>query len=206
MASREVVQYRSPLRTGFAIFSVAFLVLYLIWSLLPLFIMFVSSIKDLLEAFQLPQVGDWGNALPTFFEQVKPTRMPVASPSPLLRACNRKAGAPWRPARAARRKSARTFRRDTAGPQTDTAGGVSPGLAEPGEGASGGVMSGCAGARNSGAQRLPATRAAGVEDLAARLRRHARTESVAPLADQIRRLICAFHCGSLQFSGQGTPD
>ena len=68
MASREIVSYRSPLRTAFGVFSVVFLVAYLIWSLLPLFIMFVSSIKDLLEAFQLPAVGDWGDALPTFFD------------------------------------------------------------------------------------------------------------------------------------------
>lgn len=67
MASREIVSYRSPLRTGFGIFSVVFLIAYLIWSLLPLIIMFMSSIKDLLEAFQLPAVGDWGDALPTFF-------------------------------------------------------------------------------------------------------------------------------------------
>ena len=67
MASREIVQYRSPLRTAYGIFAVVFLAAYLIWSLLPLFIMFVSSIKDLLEAFQLPAVGDWGNAIPTFF-------------------------------------------------------------------------------------------------------------------------------------------
>ena len=68
MASREIVQYRSPLRTGFTIFSVAFLVFYLVWSLLPLLIMFLSSFKDLLDAFQLPQVGDWGDALPTLFD------------------------------------------------------------------------------------------------------------------------------------------
>ncbi len=67
MASRDIVQYRSPGRTAFKVFTVIFLTAFVVWSLLPLFIMFVSSIKDLLEAFQLPRVGDWGDALPTFF-------------------------------------------------------------------------------------------------------------------------------------------
>ena len=33
--------------------------IFLIWTLTPLFIMVVSSFKDLREAFQIPQLGDW---------------------------------------------------------------------------------------------------------------------------------------------------
>ena len=59
MASRDVVQYRTPLRRLVDVLSIAFLVAFFFWTVLPLFVMFVSSFKDLLEAFQLPQVGDW---------------------------------------------------------------------------------------------------------------------------------------------------
>jgi len=71
MASRDVVQYRSPLTTAFKVFSVIFLTLYLIWTLLPIFVMFVSSFKDLLEAFSIPEVGDWAGA--TVFFEFTPT-------------------------------------------------------------------------------------------------------------------------------------
>ena len=60
MASREIVRYRSPLRSALQGLSILFLVLFFIWTVLPLFIMVVSSFKDLLDAFQLPHVGDWG--------------------------------------------------------------------------------------------------------------------------------------------------
>ncbi len=60
MASREIVQYRSPTRTALKIASAIFLVFFFVWTVLPLFIMVVSSFKDLLDAFQLPAVGDWG--------------------------------------------------------------------------------------------------------------------------------------------------
>ena len=43
----------------------------------------------------------------------------------------------------------------------------------------------------SSAQRFPALGAARVQDLATSFRCHARAEAVAPLADQVRRLICA---------------
>ena len=43
----------------------------------------------------------------------------------------------------------------------------------------------------SSAQRFPAFGAARVQDLATSFRGHARAEAVAPLADQVRRLICA---------------
>ena len=67
MASRDVVQYKSPIAIAFKVFSVIFLTLYLIWTLLPIFVMFVSSFKDLLEAFKIPQVGDWAGVL-VFFD------------------------------------------------------------------------------------------------------------------------------------------
>ena len=45
--------------TALSVLTVLFLIVYTVWTVLPLFIMFVSSFKDLLEAFQLPAVGDW---------------------------------------------------------------------------------------------------------------------------------------------------
>ena len=66
MASRDVVEYRSPLRWVTDVVVVAFLALYLVWTVLPIFVMFVSSLKDLLQAFQLPAVGEW-SGLSLFF-------------------------------------------------------------------------------------------------------------------------------------------
>ena len=72
MASHDVVRYRSPLSRLTDIGIVLFLTLYLVWTLLPILIMFVSSLKDLLDAFELPPVGDWSglslffNFAPTF--------------------------------------------------------------------------------------------------------------------------------------------
>ena len=60
MASREIVRYRSPTRTALQALSVIFLVFFFVWTVLPLVIMLVSSFKDLLDAFQLPEVGDFG--------------------------------------------------------------------------------------------------------------------------------------------------
>lgn len=71
MASRDVVRYRSPLGIAFAVFSVVFLTLYMIWTLLPIFVMFVSSFKDLLDAFRIPEVGDWAGV--TVFFDFSPT-------------------------------------------------------------------------------------------------------------------------------------
>lgn len=71
MASRDIVQYRSPLRRVLGVLTVLFLIAYTIWTVLPLFVMFVSSFKDLLQAFQLPAVGDWGG-VGVFFD-FKPT-------------------------------------------------------------------------------------------------------------------------------------
>jgi multiple sugar transport system permease protein len=59
MASRDIVHYNTPLTKAFNWFSAIFIALYLIWTLLPIFVMFVSSFKDLLEAFKIPVVGDW---------------------------------------------------------------------------------------------------------------------------------------------------
>ena len=62
-----MVQYKSPIAIAFKVFSVIFLTLYLIWTLLPIFVMFVSSFKDLLEAFKIPKVGDWAGVM-VFFD------------------------------------------------------------------------------------------------------------------------------------------
>ena len=59
MASRDVVHYDSPLQRLLRVLAVIFVALYLVWTLLPFVIMFVSSFKDLLAAFKLPEVGDW---------------------------------------------------------------------------------------------------------------------------------------------------
>ena len=58
MASRDIVTYRSPLRRALGVLTILFLIAYTLWTVLPIFVMFVSSFKDLLEAFQLPAVGD----------------------------------------------------------------------------------------------------------------------------------------------------
>src|SRR5690554_6529484 len=67
MASSDIVTYRSPLRRVLNIAVGVFLAIYLLWTVLPLGIMFVSSFKDLLEAFRLPAVGDWGG-IGVFFD------------------------------------------------------------------------------------------------------------------------------------------
>lgn len=67
MASRDVVTYRTPLSRLVGAATVALLALYLVWTVLPIFVMFVSSLKDLLDAFRLPPVGDWAGAT-SFFD------------------------------------------------------------------------------------------------------------------------------------------
>ena len=59
MASRDVVNYETPLTKTFKWLSGIFVAFYMIWTVLPIFIMIVSSFKDLLEAFKIPAVGDW---------------------------------------------------------------------------------------------------------------------------------------------------
>lgn len=60
MASNDVVRYDSTVQKVLRVAAMIFVVLYLVWTLLPFLVMFVSSFKDLLDAFQLPAVGDWG--------------------------------------------------------------------------------------------------------------------------------------------------
>lgn len=67
MASREVISYETPLSKGLRWFSAVFIAFYVVWTVLPIFIMFMSSFKDLLEAFKLPAVGDWAG-ITVFFE------------------------------------------------------------------------------------------------------------------------------------------
>lgn len=67
MASRDVVRYRSTTQRVLELATVVFLAVYLVWTVLPIFIMFVSSFKDLLEAFNLPEVGDWAG-IGVFFD------------------------------------------------------------------------------------------------------------------------------------------
>ena len=67
MASRDVIQYETPLSKAFKWFSGVFIAFYVVWTVLPIFIMFMSSFKDLLEAFKLPAVGDWAGVA-VFFE------------------------------------------------------------------------------------------------------------------------------------------
>jgi len=67
MASRDVVHYDTPLQRILRGLAAVFVVFYLIWTLLPFVVMFVSSFKDLLAAFKLPAVGDW-SGIGVFFD------------------------------------------------------------------------------------------------------------------------------------------
>ncbi len=62
MASRDVVHYDTFANKAFKWFCGVFIAVYLVWTLLPIIVMFTSSFKDLLEAFKLPAVGDWAGA------------------------------------------------------------------------------------------------------------------------------------------------
>jgi multiple sugar transport system permease protein len=73
MASREVIQYHSPASRTLKWLSGVFIAFYVVWTVLPIFIMFVSSFKDLLEAFKLPAVGDWAGVR-LFFEFTPTTK------------------------------------------------------------------------------------------------------------------------------------
>lgn len=73
MASREVIQYETPLSKGLRWFAAVFIAFYVLWTVLPIFIMFVSSFKDLLEAFKLPAIGDWAG-ISVFFEFTPTTK------------------------------------------------------------------------------------------------------------------------------------
>ncbi len=67
MASHDIVQYGTAWRRALGVATVVFLAAYLVWTVLPIAVMFVSSFKDLLEAFQLPAVGDW-SGIGLFFD------------------------------------------------------------------------------------------------------------------------------------------
>jgi multiple sugar transport system permease protein len=67
MASREAVRYETPVSKAFGWSSAGFIALYVVWTVLPIFVMFLSSFKDLLEAFKIPAIGDWAGAF-VFFE------------------------------------------------------------------------------------------------------------------------------------------
>jgi multiple sugar transport system permease protein len=69
-ARDQVVRSKGSRRVGVLI-SV-FLTLYMIWTLVPFFIMVTSSFKSEGESFQLPAEGDWGGALHKLFV-FKPT-------------------------------------------------------------------------------------------------------------------------------------
>jgi len=71
MATLEVVRYKSKSRTAVSILSTVFLGIFFIWTVLPFIIMFISSFKDLLDAFALPKVGDYGGV--GIFFQFEPT-------------------------------------------------------------------------------------------------------------------------------------
>ncbi len=59
MATLEVVRYESKTRTLVNVLTTIFLGIFLVWTILPFIIMFVSSFKDLLDAFALPPTGDF---------------------------------------------------------------------------------------------------------------------------------------------------
>ncbi len=61
MASREIVRYKSPAGTAFSVLVILFLIIFFVWTVLPLAIMLISSFKDLLDAFKLPAEGDFGD-------------------------------------------------------------------------------------------------------------------------------------------------
>lgn len=73
MASREVIEYQTGLTKAFKWVSAVFIAFYVVWTVLPIFIMFMSSFKDLLEAFKLPEVGDW-LGMKVFFEFTPTTK------------------------------------------------------------------------------------------------------------------------------------
>ncbi len=73
MASREVIQYETPGMKALKWFATIFIAFYMVWTILPLFIMFISSFKDLLEAFKLPAVGDWAG-IGVFFQFTPTTK------------------------------------------------------------------------------------------------------------------------------------
>lgn len=71
MASHEVLQYRSASGSALRFAGWLFITAYVVWTVLPILIMFLSSLKNLLDAFRLPAVGDWTGLVKLF--EFKPT-------------------------------------------------------------------------------------------------------------------------------------
>lgn len=71
MASQDIVKYHNTTSRALSVVAVVFLIVYVIWTLLPFVIMIGSSVKDLLQAFTLPAVGDWAGV--SLFFDFSPT-------------------------------------------------------------------------------------------------------------------------------------
>lgn len=67
MASQDVVKYHNNTTRLLSVVAKLFIVVYVIWTILPICIMVGSSMKDLLQAFTLPAIGDW-SAVMVFFD------------------------------------------------------------------------------------------------------------------------------------------
>ena len=78
MASSDIVQYRSPLRTRRRGAAAVFLAVYLSGRCCRSSSCSCSSFKDLLEAFKLPAVGDW--AASTLFFDFTPDLQALSQP------------------------------------------------------------------------------------------------------------------------------
>jgi len=135
-------------------------------------------------------------ALPTFLEQVYPTRIPIASPSIRLRACRCTPVVPCRRAFEVRTKSARLVSVLIFG-QTETAGGPTKGLAiSLTLGSIGGFKS------NNRKRRLraklrPAFGAAVVQNATSSFCSHTCAKTVTVLTNPVGRLERALHSGVL---------
>ena len=74
MASRELVTYDdNAFLKVLRWLTPLFLIVYLVWTLLPLFIMLMASFKDLLAAFAIPKPGDW-SGVAMFFDFTPTTK------------------------------------------------------------------------------------------------------------------------------------
>jgi multiple sugar transport system permease protein len=69
MAAESIVQEKKP---AVMIVTAVVLLVFFLWSVMPLFIMLISSIKTQREAFALPEIGDIKGAFTAFFK-FKPT-------------------------------------------------------------------------------------------------------------------------------------
>ncbi|MEQ9491390.1 MAG: carbohydrate ABC transporter permease [Alphaproteobacteria bacterium] len=71
MASQDIVKYHNTTSRALSVVAIIFLIVYVVWTLLPFVIMIGSSVKDLLQAFTLPAVGDWAGV--SLFFDFSPT-------------------------------------------------------------------------------------------------------------------------------------